>query len=178
MAGAHLRSRAGPGQEERRANYTRTAGFSMIVLDASVVVELVTTRPLADSLRRDLVKRDEAFIVPHLLEIEVVSVAGLLPASAWILIEASCAFAHRRSGFVGPLGNCGRIRPLKTPRTSLWQRQPIQSITPATRICRRAIGRGSRCLLIESNPSVSIGERLLPSQICPGMPRLFRFGPE
>ena len=140
-------SRSGAGGAP--PNYTRTAGFSMIVLDASVVVELVTNRP------------------------------GLLPASAWILIEASCAFALPAERFRWPhLGNCGRISPLTTPRTSLWQRQPTQSITPATRICRRAIGRGSRCLLIESNPSVSIGEQLLPSQICPGMPRLFRFDPE
>jgi len=45
----------------------------MIVLDASVVVELLTNGPLADSLRRDLAGRSESFMVPHLLDIEVVS---------------------------------------------------------------------------------------------------------
>lgn len=45
----------------------------MIVLDASVVVELLTNGPLADSLRRDLAGRGESFIVPHLLDIEVAS---------------------------------------------------------------------------------------------------------
>ena len=45
----------------------------MIVLDASVVVELLTNGPLADSLRRDLAGRGESFIVPHLLDVEVVS---------------------------------------------------------------------------------------------------------
>jgi predicted nucleic acid-binding protein len=45
----------------------------MIVLDASVVVELLTNGPLADSLRRDLAGRNESFVVPHLLDVEVVS---------------------------------------------------------------------------------------------------------
>ncbi|MGD0500420.1 MAG: type II toxin-antitoxin system VapC family toxin [Bryobacteraceae bacterium] len=53
----------------------------MIVLDASVVVELLTHGVLADSLRRDLAGRDESFLVPHLLDIEVVSAVRRLVAS-------------------------------------------------------------------------------------------------
>ncbi len=45
----------------------------MIVLDASIVVELLTGGPLADSLRQDLARRADSFIVPHLLDVEVVS---------------------------------------------------------------------------------------------------------
>jgi len=45
----------------------------MIVLDASVVVELLTNGPLAYSLRRDLAGRSGPFLVPHLLDVEVVS---------------------------------------------------------------------------------------------------------
>jgi predicted nucleic acid-binding protein len=45
----------------------------MIVLDASVVVELLTNGPLSDSLRGDLAGRSEPFIVPHLLDVEVLS---------------------------------------------------------------------------------------------------------
>lgn len=45
----------------------------MIVLDASVVVELLTNGPLAESLRRDLASRTDAIAVPHLLDVEVVS---------------------------------------------------------------------------------------------------------
>jgi len=45
----------------------------MIVLDASVVVELLTNGALADSIRNDLSGRDESFIVPHLIDVEVVS---------------------------------------------------------------------------------------------------------
>ena len=51
----------------------------MIVLDASVVVELVTNGTLADSIRRDLANRDDSFVVPHLLDVEVLSaVRGLI----------------------------------------------------------------------------------------------------
>ena len=45
----------------------------MIVLDASVVVELLTNGALADSLRRDLAGTSDSFIVPHLLDVEVAS---------------------------------------------------------------------------------------------------------
>jgi predicted nucleic acid-binding protein len=45
----------------------------LIVLDASVVVELVTNGAIAASIRHDLACRDDSFIVPHLLDIEVVS---------------------------------------------------------------------------------------------------------
>jgi len=52
----------------------------MIVLDASVVVELLTNGALADSIRRDLYERDESFIVPHLIDVEVLSALRRLVA--------------------------------------------------------------------------------------------------
>jgi predicted nucleic acid-binding protein len=52
----------------------------MIVLDASVVVELLTNGPLADSLRQDLAGRSDSFVSPHLLDIEVVSAIKRLVA--------------------------------------------------------------------------------------------------
>jgi predicted nucleic acid-binding protein len=45
----------------------------MIVLDASVVVELLTNGPMANSLRHDLAESSDAFIIPHLLDVEVAS---------------------------------------------------------------------------------------------------------
>ena len=45
----------------------------MIVLDASVVVELLTNGVLADSIRNELTGRDDSFVVPHLIDIEVMS---------------------------------------------------------------------------------------------------------
>jgi predicted nucleic acid-binding protein len=52
----------------------------MIVLDASIVVELLTNQALADSIRRDLASRDESFIVPHLIDVEVLSAMRRLTA--------------------------------------------------------------------------------------------------
>ena len=45
----------------------------MIVLDASVVVELLTGGLLADTIRRKLGEHDDSLLVPHLLDVEVVS---------------------------------------------------------------------------------------------------------
>ena len=52
----------------------------MIVLDASVVVELLTNGNLADSMRNELAGRDESFLVPHLIDIEVISALRRLVA--------------------------------------------------------------------------------------------------
>ena len=45
----------------------------MIVLDASVVVELLINSPLGKALKRNLADRGDACIVPHLLDVEVMS---------------------------------------------------------------------------------------------------------
>ncbi|SRR5258706_8478718 len=45
----------------------------MIVLDASIVVELLTNGPLAEEIRRNLSNRADSAIAPHLLDIEVMS---------------------------------------------------------------------------------------------------------
>jgi len=52
----------------------------MIVLDASIVVELLTNGTMAESITSDLAKRTDAFIVPHLLDIEVASALRRLAA--------------------------------------------------------------------------------------------------
>jgi predicted nucleic acid-binding protein len=52
----------------------------MIVLDASVVVELLTNGAMADPLRRDLAGGSDTFIVPHLLDVEVASALRKLVA--------------------------------------------------------------------------------------------------
>jgi predicted nucleic acid-binding protein len=56
----------------------------MIVLDASIVVELLTDGGFADLLRSDLAAHNDAFIVPHLLDIEVVSAIRRLVAGRQI----------------------------------------------------------------------------------------------
>jgi predicted nucleic acid-binding protein len=56
----------------------------MIVLDASVVVELLTDGPFADLLRRERAWQDDLFIAPHLLDVEVVSACRKLAAGRTI----------------------------------------------------------------------------------------------
>jgi predicted nucleic acid-binding protein len=56
----------------------------VIVLDASVVVELLTNGPLADSLKLALGDFREPIAVPHLLDVEVVSALRGLAAGRWI----------------------------------------------------------------------------------------------
>ncbi len=52
----------------------------MIVLDASVVVELLINGDLADDIRGELARSNDSFIVPHLVDIEVVSAIRRLAA--------------------------------------------------------------------------------------------------
>ena len=56
----------------------------MIVLDASVIVELLTNGVLADSIRNELATRDDYSIVPHLVDVEVTSALRRLAAGQHI----------------------------------------------------------------------------------------------
>jgi predicted nucleic acid-binding protein len=58
----------------------------MIVLDASVVVELLTNGPLADDIRAEFAGSDQPFIVPHLIDVEVVSAIRRLAAGQRIAL--------------------------------------------------------------------------------------------
>ncbi len=53
----------------------------MIVLDASIVVELLTNGELAEAIREELEQRIDLFVVPHLLDIEVASALRRLIAA-------------------------------------------------------------------------------------------------
>jgi predicted nucleic acid-binding protein len=64
----------------------------MIVLDASVVVELLTNGALGDSLRRDLAGSSDSWIVPHVLDVEVVSALRRLVAGQRIDSHGSGEF--------------------------------------------------------------------------------------
>src|SRR5215469_12263603 len=56
----------------------------MIVVDASIVVELLTNGPLADFLRDKLAAQSESFIAPYLLDVEVISALRKLTAGEQI----------------------------------------------------------------------------------------------
>ena len=73
VAGADKTSEAHLDQAHCCPSGARIARFTMIVLDASVVVELLTNGPLSDPLRRALARANDLFAVPHLLDVEVVS---------------------------------------------------------------------------------------------------------
>jgi predicted nucleic acid-binding protein len=61
----------------------------MIVLDASVVVELIINSSAAESIRRHLATRHDSFIVPHLLDVEVMSALRNLVAGQRVDLHRS-----------------------------------------------------------------------------------------
>jgi len=87
----------------------------MIVLDASVVVELVTNGTLADSIRKELAVNDEPFLVPHLVDIEVMSAIRRLTAGQRI-------DAHRSGQFLAALAALPAERYPHTPLIErIWE---------------------------------------------------------
>jgi predicted nucleic acid-binding protein len=80
----------------------------VIVLDASVVVELLTNGPLADSLRRDLAGRSDLFAVPYLLDVEVVSALRNL-------LSGQRVDSHRSEQFLSGLADLPAVRYPHTP---------------------------------------------------------------
>ena len=64
----------------------------MIVLDASVVVELLTNGTMADAIRKELAGCDDSFLVPHLIDVEVVSALRRLAAGKRIDAHRSAEF--------------------------------------------------------------------------------------
>jgi predicted nucleic acid-binding protein len=88
-----------------------------LFLDASVVVELLTNGALADSLRQDLAGGSDSFIVPHLLDVEVVSALRRLVAGQRIdshrcqqILEGLRALPAERYSHVPLLGRIWELR--------------------------------------------------------------------
>ena len=87
----------------------------MIVLDASVVVELLTNGVLADSIRRELAGRDESLVVPHLIDFEVISAFRRLVAGQRI-------DSHRSAQFLAGLAALPAERYSHTPLLDrIWE---------------------------------------------------------
>lgn len=87
----------------------------MIVLDASVVVELLTNGAMADTIRNELARSDEAFIVPHLIDVEVVSAIRRLMVGQRI-------DAHRSGQFLAELAALPAERFAHTPLIGrIWE---------------------------------------------------------
>jgi predicted nucleic acid-binding protein len=87
----------------------------MIVLDASVVVELLMNGILADAIRNELAKRDESFLAPHLIDVEVMSALRRLVAGQHI-------DPHRSRQFLTGLAALPATRYPHTPLTGrIWE---------------------------------------------------------
>lgn len=87
----------------------------MIVLDASVVVELLINGRLADSLRRELARRSDSFIVPHLLDVEVASALRSLA-------DGQRTDSHRTEQFLAGLAALPAERYAHTPLLArIWE---------------------------------------------------------
>ncbi len=87
----------------------------MIVLDASVVVELLTNGTLAESIRNELAGREESFLVPHLIDVEVVSALRRLAAGKRI-------DSHRSEQFLAGLAALPAERYSHTPLAGrMWE---------------------------------------------------------
>ena len=87
----------------------------MIVLDASVVVELLINGRLADSLGRAFAQRNDSFIVPHLLDVEVASALRKLAAGRRI-------DSHRMEKLLSDLAMLPAERYAHTPLlTRMWE---------------------------------------------------------
>jgi len=87
----------------------------VIVLDASVVVELLTNGSLAGSIRNELARRDESFVVPHLIDVEVMSALRRVAAGRRI-------DSHRSAQFLAALAALPAERYSHTPLISrMWE---------------------------------------------------------
>jgi predicted nucleic acid-binding protein len=89
----------------------------MIVLDASVVVELLANGALADSIRSDLTGNSDSFIVPHLLDVEVASALRRLVAGQRVdstrskeLLAGLAALPAERYSHIPLLGRIWELR--------------------------------------------------------------------
>jgi len=87
----------------------------MIVLDASVVVELLINGDLADSIRNELARSNDSFIVPHSIDIEVMSALRRLAAGRKI-------DPHRAGQFLADLAALPAERYAHTPLIGrIWE---------------------------------------------------------
>ena len=87
----------------------------MIVLDASVLVELLTGGAVADSLRREIAGRYGSFIIPHLADVEVASALRKLVAGRRI-------DAYRCEQALTALGGLPAVRFAHTPLLGrIWE---------------------------------------------------------
>lgn len=121
----------------------------MIVLDASVVMELLTNGRLADSIRRELADCAESLAVPHLLDIEVMS--------ALRKMDAGHADSHRTRQILTNLASLPAERYPHTPLLSrIWELRHNFTAYDAAYI---ALAEHTGAVLYTSDAKISKGHR-------------------
>jgi predicted nucleic acid-binding protein len=122
----------------------------MIVLDASVVVELLINGDLANSIRNELALRDESFIVPHLLDVEVVGAVRKLVANQRI-------DSHRSGQLLAGLAALPAERYSHTPLLGrIWELRNNFTAYDATYI---ALAEATNSVLYTSEEKLRKGHR-------------------
>jgi predicted nucleic acid-binding protein len=122
----------------------------MIVLDASVVVELLSNGLLADSIRNELVGRDDSFLIPHLLDVEVLSALRRLAAGRQI-------DPHRIRQFLAALVALPAERYAHTPLVGrIWQLRHNFTAYDATYI---ALAEATGSVLYTCDANLTRGHR-------------------
>ena len=122
----------------------------MIVLDASVVVELLTNGALADSIRSYLSGRDESFIVPHLIDVEVMSALRRL-------VAGQRTASDRSDQFPAGLAALPAERYSHTPLIGrIWELRHNFTACDATYI---ALAEATNSTLCTSDEKLSTGHR-------------------
>jgi predicted nucleic acid-binding protein len=122
----------------------------MIVLDASVVVELLTNGILADSIRNELGGRDESFLVPHLIDVEVMGAIRRLAAGQRI-------DSHRSGQFLAELAALPAERFSHTPLIGrIWELRHNFSAYDATYI---ALAEATDSVLYTCDEKLRSGHR-------------------
>jgi predicted nucleic acid-binding protein len=122
----------------------------VIVLDASVVVELLTNGGLADSIRNELAGRDDSFVVPHLIDVEVMSALRRLAAGHPI-------DSHRSRQFLAGLATLPAERYSHTPLIGrIWELRHNFTAYDATYI---ALAEGTHSVLFTCDANLMRGHR-------------------
>jgi predicted nucleic acid-binding protein len=122
----------------------------VIVLDASVVVEVLTNGAFADTIRHDLAGRGESFIVPHLLDVEVMSAFRKLTASQRV-------DSHRSEQFLAGLAALPAERYPHTPLLGrIWELRHNFTAYDAAYI---ALAEATNSILYTSDEKLCKGHR-------------------
>lgn len=122
----------------------------MIVLDASVVVELVLNQPLGLKIERAIVESNDSILVPHLLDLEVLSALR-----KWTLLKL--LDSHRSQQAIRQLAELPAERCSHLPlRHRIWELRSNFTVYDATYV---ALAEASDGVLYTCDAKLRQGHR-------------------